>query len=229
MKALRIATWNMHGGVGLDGRFSPGRIARVIAELDADVIALQEFGSRRTAIDMCAHLERACGARAVVMPTFKKHGSDFGNILLSRFPLGPAARHELGVATREPRNAIDVVIESRAGPLRVIATHLGLRAAERFAQIGILRRELGTRTDMPTVLLGDFNEWRAGGGALRDLDAHFGMSLAPRTFPSPCPVVALDRVWVSPASACVELSAHRSRIARVASDHLPLVATIVLA
>ncbi|MEO5624330.1 MAG: endonuclease/exonuclease/phosphatase family protein [Dokdonella sp.] len=226
MTRLRIATWNIHGGVGLDGRFSPDRIARVIAELDADVIALQEFGSRRIAFDMRAHLEEAGNARAIVMPTFSKHGSDFGNVVLSRFHAGTATRRELGIAPREPRNAIDVIVETPAGPLRVIATHLGLRASERFAQIAMLRRELDTPVTLPTVLLGDFNEWRWGGGALQELDAHFGMSRAPRTFPSPYPMLALDRIWVSSPSACVDLQAHRSRTARIASDHLPLVATL---
>jgi endonuclease/exonuclease/phosphatase family metal-dependent hydrolase len=229
MTRLRVATWNMHGGVGIDGRFVPARIARVIAELDADIVALQEFGSRRAAFDMRTHLEGAGGARAIVMPTFSKHGSDFGNVLMSRFPAGRATRRDLGLARREPRNAIDVIVESPAGPLRVIATHLGLRAAERFRQVAMLRRELEIPLSLPTVLLGDFNEWRPAGGVLRELDAHFGMSRALRTFPSPCPVAALDRIWVSPASACVELSVHRSRTARVASDHLPLVATIELA
>lgn len=228
MTRLRIATWNIHGGVGLDGRFSPDRIARVIAELDADVIALQEFGSRRIAFDMRAHLEKASNARAIVMPTFSKHGSDFGNVVLSRFNAGVATRRDLGIAPREPRNAIDVIVETSAGPLRVIATHLGLRAAERFAQIAMLHRTLDTPIALPTVLLGDFNEWRSGGGSLRDFDAHFGMSHAPRTFPSPYPMVALDRLWISPSDACVELHAHRSRTARVASDHLPLVATLEL-
>lgn len=226
MTRLRIATWNIHGGVGLDRRFSPDRIARVIAELDADVVALQEFGSRRATFDMRKHLEEAAGARAIVMPTFAKHGSDFGNILLSRFDVGTPTRCDLGIAPREPRNAIDVVVETPAGPLRVIATHLGLRVAERAEQISRLRRALDTPAVLPTVLLGDFNEWRQGGGGLRELDAHFGMARVLRTFPSPCPVIALDRIWVSPASAFVELHVHGSRSARIASDHLPLVATL---
>ncbi len=223
---LRVATWNMHGGVGLDGRFTPQRIARVIRELDADVIALQEFGSRRPAFDMRAHVEHAASARAIVMPTFDKYGSDFGNAVLSRLPMRDVTCHGFDVAGCEPRNAIDLVIEHDGGPLRVIATHLGLRAAERREQIARMCAVLDVPSEEPVILLGDFNEWRPR--ALLDLDSRFGMSAAPKTFPSPCPVAALDRIWVAPARSCVDLRVHKSRATRFASDHLPLVATLEL-
>lgn len=225
MRRLRVATWNMHGGVGLDGRFSPQRVARVIGELDADVIALQEFGSRQAAFDMRAHLEHASLASAIVMPTFQKHGSDFGNVVLSRLPTRALTCHALGVAGREPRNAIDLIVDYGSGTLRVITTHLGLRAAERREQIARLRRLLDMPCEQPTILLGDFNEWRPL-GALRELDQHFGPSPARATFPSPYPIAALDRIWVAPAQARIDVRAHKSRTARIASDHLPLVVVL---
>ena len=227
MTRLRLVTWNMHGGVGIDGRFAPDRIARVIAELDADVIALQEFGSRRAAFDMRAHLETASAARAIVMPTFQKYGCDFGNVVLTRWPVSAVACHALGVDRREPRNAVDLVIDYGSGTLRVVASHLGLRVAERRVQIARLRALLDATSTQPTVLLGDFNEWRPRGG-MRTFDPHFGTQSAPATFPSPYPIAALDRIWVAPASACVDLRVHKSRTARIASDHLPLVATLEL-
>ena len=225
MTRLRIATWNMHGGVGVDGRFAPDRIARVIGELDADVIALQEFGSR-AAFDMHAHLQAAGGHVALVMPTFVKRGSDFGNAVLTRLPVESSARHDLALDLREPRNAVEVVVGHPGGRLRVIATHLGLQAGERREQIARLRSVLAVGAGVPTVLLGDFNTWRGSG--LRELDLHFGPARAPATFPAPFPVAALDRIWTFPGSACVEVRAHRSRSARAASDHLPLVATLEL-
>ncbi len=221
MTRLRVATWNMHGGVGLDGRFAPQRIARVISELDADVIALQEFGSRQSAFDMRAHLEHASLASAIVMPTFQKYGSDFGNVVLSRLPTRALTCHALGVAGREPRNAIDLIVDYGGGTLRVIATHLGLRTAERREQIARLRMLLDTPSEQPTILLGDFNEWRPR-STLREFGQYFGPSPAPPTFPSPCPIAALDRIWVAPAQARIDLRAHKSRTARIASDHLPL-------
>ncbi|MEO7062614.1 MAG: endonuclease/exonuclease/phosphatase family protein [Dokdonella sp.] len=227
MTRLRIATWNMHGGVGLDGRFAPERIAQVISELDADVIALQEFGSRDAGFAMAAHLERASAARAIVMPTFQKCGSDFGNVVLTRWPASAIACHALGVDGREPRNAIDLVIDYGHGSLRVVATHLGLRAIERSKQVKHLRALFDVPLAPYTIVLGDFNEWSRR-GALHEFDAHFGRLSAPATFPSPCPIVALDRIWIAPAAACIDLHTHKSRTARIASDHLPLVAMLEL-
>lgn len=225
MTRLRIATWNMHGGVGIDGRFAPERIARVIGELDADVIALQEYGSRDIDFDMRAHIETAGSARAFVMPTFQKYGCDFGNVVLSRHTAIEIVCHPLDVGQREPRNAIEIVVAIGPARLRVIACHLGLRVYERRHQIARLLELAAMSANLPIVLLGDFNVWRRG-TALCDLDRYFAMSDSPATFPSPLPLIALDRIWVSPASACVELRAHKSRTARMASDHLPLVATL---
>lgn len=223
---LRIATWNMHAGVGLDGRFSPGRIARVLGELDVDLVALQEFGSRR-GFDMLAHLEQAAAARGIAMPTFSKRGCDFGNVVLSRLEVLSSACIDLACDRREPRNAADLVVDAGGGrPLRVLATHLGLRRAERGEQFARLDTALRDAAHLPTVLLGDFNEW-----CLR-VPARFTAGAArprtPATFPAPFPLAALDRILVAPGDALIELSAHRSRTARVASDHLPLVATLDL-
>ncbi|MEO7431136.1 MAG: endonuclease/exonuclease/phosphatase family protein [Dokdonella sp.] len=221
---MRIATWNMHAGVGLDRRFDPDRIARVINELDADVVALQEFGSRG-AFDMCAHLQAACAMHMIVAPTFLKRGSDFGNALLTRSPPRDVVVHALGVDTREPRNAIDLRVDLDGGDWRLVATHLGLRTSERRIQVGKLVSLLGDVREQPTVLLGDFNEWSAR-GALATIDQRFGMTASPKTFPSLFPLSALDRIWIAPATACAERSVHRSRLARLASDHLPLVAAL---
>lgn len=223
MTRLRVATWNMHGGVGLDGRFDPDRIARVIEELDADVVALQEFHSR-DGFDMRAHLQTLGFAHAIVMPTFDKRGGEFGNAVLTRWPPRNVENHALGIEQREPRSAIDLLIDPSGGTLRIVATHLGLRSAERSVQVARILELSKSNPMLPTILLGDFNAWRAR--SLRDIDARFGMSTAPLTFPSPLPLVAFDRIWVSPPGACVALHAHATRTARIASDHLPLLATI---
>jgi endonuclease/exonuclease/phosphatase family metal-dependent hydrolase len=226
MTRVRIATWNMHGGVGLDGRFDPDRIARVIGELDADIVALQEFHSRGS-FDMHAHLGTLGFEHVIVMPTFRKRGSEFGNAVLTRSPARDAIAHPFGVGNREPRNAIDLRVVADECTVRVIATHLGLRSAERRIQVARLLALIGPSAPQPVVLLGDFNEWSAR-GALAPIDLRFGRSAAPRTFPSPYPLAALDRIWIDPPSACVDLCVHRSRTSRVASDHLPLVATLDL-
>jgi endonuclease/exonuclease/phosphatase family metal-dependent hydrolase len=226
---IRIATWNMHSGVGIDGRFAPQRIARVIAELGADIVALQEFGSHRAGFDMRAHLEQATGWPALVMATCSDRYGEFGNAVLSRFPILSSVCHALDVGRREPRNAIDVIVDCGVAHLRVIATHLGLRRHERRAQSAYLHDLFTGGEVSPVVLLGDFNMWRTRGGGLQAFSPDSGRgSRGPRTFPAPFPIVALDRILVSPMSARIGLHAHRSRASRVASDHLPLVAEIEL-
>jgi endonuclease/exonuclease/phosphatase family metal-dependent hydrolase len=221
---VRIASWNIHEGVGIDGRYAPARIARVLAEIDADIVALQEFAARRgDAERLREQLEQATGARLCAVPTFTKRGRAFGNALLSRLPFVSQTCIDLAIGRREPRNAIDAVVDVHGRQLRVIATHLGLRAAERQAQVARLRECLA-QSALPTVLLGDFNEWRRGSLATLDLHA---VPTSP-TFPSPVPVARLDRVFVAPHDLRIEAHVHRSRDARVASDHLPLVATLDL-
>lgn len=222
---MRIATWNLHEAVGVDGRCLPARIARVLAELDADVVALQEFSPRRGTIDELAALfERATGATLVVMPTFLKRGRLFGNALLCRLPIVSVEAHDIAMERREPRNAVDARVEWDGEPLRVLATHLGLRRAERIGQVERLGALL-ERDDASTVLLGDFNEWRLH-GCLASLEGRLRRVPAPPTFPAPYPVARLDRVYVSPQLRVSHVHAHRTRSASIASDHLPLVATI---
>jgi endonuclease/exonuclease/phosphatase family metal-dependent hydrolase len=221
---MRIATWNLHEAVGVDGRCLPVRIARVLAELDADIVALQEFSPRRSTLDeLSAELEHAAGASLVVMPTFLKRGRVFGNALLCRVPIVSVEARELALERREPRNVIDARVDWGGRPLRVLATHLGLRRAERIQQVERLDALLDE--DAPTVLLGDFNEWRLH-GCLAVIERRLVRVPAPPTFPSPCPVARLDRLFVSAGLRVSHVRTHRSRSAMVASDHLPLVATL---
>jgi len=224
MGEVRVATWNVHGAVGLDRRCDPARIARVIGELDADVVALQEvWAARGRTADLCALLEDAAGARCVFVPTFDKRGQPFGNALLTRLPLLHDAVLDLAVGRREPRNAIDAVVDAGGSPLRFIATHLGLGSTERRVQFERLARGLRAQPT-PCVVLGDFNVWRGQAlfPALRELDR----LRSPATFPSALPVVALDRVLAHAPLRVRERRVHASRAARIASDHRPLLATI---
>jgi endonuclease/exonuclease/phosphatase family metal-dependent hydrolase len=221
-----IVSYNTHGAVGIDRRFAPDRIARVLGEIDADIIALQELELRASGFDMLAYLQRETGFHAIAGPTIRSTDRDFGNGLLSRFPIVSADQVKLDVARREPRGAIDAVVDCSGAPLRVIATHLGLRPSERRDQVRRLLDTVRAGPSLPTVLLGDLNEWFLQGRPLRWLHEHFGESPAHATFPSPLPLLALDRIWSSPASLLRRVRVHRSRLARRASDHLPLVAKL---
>lgn len=224
---LRIATYNVHGGVGLDRRYDPARIARVIVEMDADVVALQELQSRGDT-DMLDVLRRETHMRAVAAVTFRNARGDFGNGLLSRLPIVSSERIDLNTHGREPRNAIDATVDCDGTSLRIIATHLGLQPSERREQSARLIAAAKQRPEVATILLGDINEWTLPRHALQALHAHFGESRAYATYPSLLPALALDRLWVSAPSMLVRLHTHRSRTARVASDHLPLVAELEL-
>jgi len=226
---IAIASYNVHGGIGLDRRFAPERIASVLGEIDADIVALQELRSRTGGVDMLDWLSRKSGQRPIAGPCMVSAGGTFGNGILSRFPVVSAQQVPLAVAGREPRSAIDAVLDCDGVRLRVITTHLGLKGRERAWQAARLIDAVGTDTHMPTVLLGDVNEWFPRGRVLRSLHAHFGQSRALPTFPSLLPRLALDRIWVSPDRILRGMRVHRSRLARMASDHLPLVASLDLA
>jgi endonuclease/exonuclease/phosphatase family metal-dependent hydrolase len=225
---LTVATWNVHGGVGRDRRYAPARIADVVLETGADVIALQEVGSRDTNEILLDALVRGTGFHAVDGWTCKRRGCDFGNVVLSRYPVHETHRLDLTVEGREPRGALDVVVNAPQGALRVIGTHLGLLPGERRMQVKRLLRQLERERSLPTVLTGDVNEWYLWGRPLRWLHRHFKATPAPATFPAWRPVLALDRLWTEPHTLLAGLRVHRSMLAKNASDHLPLVAELAM-
>lgn len=220
---LCLATWNVHAAVGLGHRYRPERIADIIRALDADVIALQEIPLSKA---MCALLERDRIYRLVAAPTMHYHGEPFGNALLARVPLTRSMLIDLRFGQREPRVAIDAVIRHGNGhSVRILATHLGLRRQERQAQLHVLAQRIDSDS-MPVVVLGDFNEWRKHSARLGNLGKHLDAASARATFPSLLPLVALDRMYSSPALQLRNIRVHHGNGARFASDHLPLVADL---
>lgn len=223
---LTVATWNIHAGVGIDRHFAPARIATVLQEIDADIVALQEvpLGGEHWP-NLLPHLAHCTQTVGVDGFTFSVGGRRFGNAILSRYPVLLTRRIDMSFGSREPRGALDADIYCHGHPLRVIATHLGLRAAERRAQVARLLQAFDTG-DMPVLLMGDVNEWFVWGRTLRTLISHFQPVPAPATFPACFPMLALDRIWIRPRHRLVRVRVHASAAARVASDHRPLVATI---
>jgi endonuclease/exonuclease/phosphatase family metal-dependent hydrolase len=229
-ESLRVATWNIHGAIGVDGHFAPWRIVAVLAELGADVVALQEVASPLEHERFLPQLARETGYHVVDGALHQRRGLDFGNAVLSRHPINSVERLDLTVRDYEPRGALDVTVDvGGVGPVRVIATHLGLRPGERREQVRRILAAVEKEAPHPTLLMGDLNEWYLWGRPLRWLHSHFReIPDAPRTFPSRRPLFALDRIWVAPPGSLRRLARHASPLARVASDHLPLVAEIVL-
>ncbi len=222
-KPLIVATWNIHGAVGTDGRYAPERIVEVLCEIGADIVALQEVASEQAHANFLHDLEHATGYGIVAGLLRQRHGSDFGNAVLSRYPVASVRHLDLAIGAHEPRGALDVCIDvGSTVPLRVIATHLGLRPGERREQVRRIVAAVERDSPHPTLLMGDLNEWYLWGRPLRWLHAHFKRSPHCATFPARWPFMALDRLWVHPRRRLAKVEVHASDLARLASDHLPL-------
>ena len=222
-ETLRIASYNVHSCRGTDGKKDAARIAGVIEELGCDTIGLQEVDYR---LD---YIAEKLGMQAVPGLTLARHDGPYGNALLTRRKVLDVRRLGFTYSGREPRNALDVDLEVNGETVRVIVTHLGLWPAERRYQVKkILELIRSTPSYERVVVLGDINEWLPLGRPLRWMNALFGRCPAERSFPSRWPLVALDRVWVRPRHALLALKAHRTPLAELASDHLPVKALIAL-
>jgi len=224
---IRMATYNIHRCVGAEGHALPERILAVLKEVDSNIIAIQELDfHREPALNLLDYFARHTGLTPVAGPTVFKPESRFGNALLTSLPVLDTHPIDLTVPGREPRGALDLKLDWQGRTLRVIATHLGLSPGERRYQIKQLLTLLARETADLKILLGDLNEWFLWGRPLRWLNHAFPISQRRRTFPARFPLLALDRIWVAPPASLVELQVHRSPLARIASDHLPLKAII---
>jgi endonuclease/exonuclease/phosphatase family metal-dependent hydrolase len=230
---LRVATYNVHGCVGRDGRHDPHRVAAVIEELNADVVALQEFTypasvalETRTPVVLTTLDRFQCALGPTRQRTGRTVTECFGNALLTRHPIVEVHRIDLSMERREPRGALAATIDVGSGILHVLATHLGLRIQERRFQVRQILDYLDSVRDTFVVVLGDFNDWLPGRSAAHVLDHRLGRPARPATFPVAWPLVALDRIWVQPRQTLRSVFVHATPTARLASDHFPVVAEI---
>ncbi|MBP1852323.1 endonuclease/exonuclease/phosphatase family metal-dependent hydrolase [Rhizobium halophytocola] len=231
--SLLVASYNVHKCVGSDGRFDPARIMDVICEIAPDVIALQEaderFGERAGLLDL-HRLKEETGLMPVPIETQPKSHGYHGNLLLFRQGAVHDV-HQLKLPGLEPRGAVIAEIEmERGGALRVIASHFGLMRWARRQQADRILDLLGSRDDRPTIMMGDFNEWRLGNGsALRKLEKLFGPLPAPvPSFPARMPMLSLDRIIANRSGLIDGILVHDTPLARLASDHLPITARVEL-
>lgn len=226
-----IASYNVHKCVGTDGRFDPARVARVLGEIDADVIALQEAdertGARQGLLDLDA-LQRDTDLVPTHTPENRASHGWHGNLILARRGIVQDVR-QVRLPGFEPRGAIIVDLELKGVALRVVAAHFGLLRRSRSQQASALV-EATQSVLRPTVLLGDLNEWRVRNrSSLLALLPHFGpVHAVLPSFPSRYPLLALDRIMARPASLITRIEVHRTPLARLASDHLPIKARLNL-
>ncbi|SHJ61860.1 Metal-dependent hydrolase, endonuclease/exonuclease/phosphatase family [Roseomonas rosea] len=229
-EAVRVATYNVHRGRGPAGRFRPERIAQVIAEIRPDLITLQEaqhyLRPGKPMFD-APWLEKSADLRPLSVTGRPDEQGWRSNVLLLRphaTLLSPPRGLRLG--GWEPRGAILAELDLGGGPFRLAAAHLSLGAATRRRQGQALLRALGTGPPLPTLLMGDLNEWRPGASVLGLLEPVFGAPAHPPTFPSFRPLLALDRILGLPHGLVRSVWVHDTPASRRASDHLPLVAEI---
>jgi phospholipase D1/2 len=221
---LRVATWNIHDARGWTGQRNLECVADVLSRLQAPIVGLQEIRCGSGACD-AAYLARQHGYEWRAIETRRHAGIDHGNALLTSLPVLGTRAHDLSVDRREPRAALEVDLAWKGSRLRVVVTHLGLRAHERRVQVERLLA-LVPNDEVTTILLGDINEWWLWGRPLRSLHRRFGTSPSVLTYPAHLPLFALDRIWVSPPWAVTALSALAGRDTWNASDHRVVVATL---
>ncbi|MCA1658686.1 MAG: endonuclease/exonuclease/phosphatase family protein [Verrucomicrobiaceae bacterium] len=235
---LRVVTYNVRACRGMDDRRSEARIAEVIAELSADIVGLQELDLSRTrsgGVDQAGLIAKQLGWHYYFHPAMRTGDEHYGDAVLSRYRLtlrracdlpGPAPFY-----CRENRIAISVDVESPLGPVHIINTHFGLGRSERLQQAELLNTEwLGENPkETPLVLLGDFNSLpgsrphRVLSQHLQDVRKLVEPARSFRTFPTSFPSFAVDHIFISAALHPLSLEVHRSPLARLASDHYPLV------
>jgi endonuclease/exonuclease/phosphatase family metal-dependent hydrolase len=223
---MRVATYNVHGFVGGDGRRDVGRTGTAIRSLECQVVGLQEVDTRGGP-DRLATLAESTELTVVTGPTLHEEGGFFGNTLLTSCIIDSVVRHPLTVGQREPRGVLDVVLRPPGGEeMRVLVTHLGLDRRERREQVFRLTAILERGDVEPVVLIGDLNEWRPLAPSLWGLRRVFGRQPRPRSFPARRALLRLDSVWVRPRRELVSVSSVRTPLTRIASDHLPVVAEL---
>ena len=230
LRRVAIGSYNIHSCRGWDFRRRPSRIAAVLRELDCDIYALQEVDNEESAGEDSMQLEylsRELEMAAVPGLRIVRHSGEYGNALLTHLPILSVHRHDLSYSRFEPRGALDVQLDLGDHKLRVIATHLGLSRSERREQWRYLLQAVASAPpELPTIVLGDMNEWLPSSATLRDAHRILGEPLAPPAFPSFAPFLALTRIWVRPVGAMTSIEVHRTPLSRRASDHLPVKAVI---
>ena len=233
---LRIATYNIHRCRGLDRRTMPSRIAEVLREIGADVVALQEvIGAGPAGAGQAEEIGAAVGMGWVMTTVRHLRNHLFGNVVLSRFPIVHHSHYDLSWRTCEPRACQRADLDLGQGrTLHVYNVHLGTAVLERRYQAPRLASYVHDhRVTGPKIILGDFNEWMRGLATKTlnslfdsvDIQAHLQRR---RTYPGIFPLLHLDHIYYEGQVEIRGVELPRTRKALMASDHLPLVANVRL-
>jgi len=227
---ILVSSYNMRKAIGSDRRRRPERTLEVLKEVGADIIALQEadrrFGARISALPLHM-IEHHSDYKPVDFDTRVESIGFHGNAMLVKKDVEILGREVLHLPSLEPRGAVLADLRVKGQELRVVGMHLDLSGLWRRRQAhAILAHLAGREEKLPTVLMGDLNEWSAHGGCLRDFGHHHKFADCGRSFHARRPIAQLDRIMVGDGLELLESGAHHSATARKASDHLPIWARI---
>lgn len=223
---LKVASYNMRKGIGTDRRRSPERILEVLREIDADIVALQEadrrFGTRAAVLTphlLAEHSDYQAVPVAVRAASMGWHG----NVLLVRKAAHILDAQPIVLPALEPRGAVRADVRFGKRTVRVVGMHLDLSGLWRRRQAKAVLDHLdAAQHKLPSVMMGDLNEWRPTAGCLQDFGRSHAIAETGPSFHARRPVGRLDRIMVSPGLTIADCGVHMSAAARVASDHLPI-------
>ena len=230
---ITVASYNMRKAIGTDRRRRPERTLEVLREIDADVVALQEcdrrFGARAGVIPLHM-LEEHTDWKAIPFGVRANSMGWHGNALLVRKPAVVAGCAMIHLPALEPRGAVMADVRLNGVELRVVGMHLDLSGLWRRRQANAIMAHVeGSAEQLPTVMMGDLNEWSRASGCLRDFARHYGSATTGPSFHARRPIARLDRILVSPDWRISDCGVHDSPASRTASDHLPIWARLDLA
>lgn len=222
---IKVASYNIHKAVGTDRRYRPERILDVLSEIGADIIALQEadkrFGNKLSVLP--AKLLDLQGEYVPVAYNIRRGGIGWhGNAILIRRTAVVLDCEPLHLPTIEPRGAVLADISIAGTAMRVVGMHLDLSGLRRRHQARSIMAQVHQRPALPTVLMGDLNEWRVSGGCILDLSTHFKFAATGASFHALRPLASLDRIMVSRDVNVAAAGVFNTPLSRQASDHLPV-------
>ena len=225
-RSIKVVSYNIHKGVGTDRKRDPARILNVLNEVGADVVCLQEadlrFGTRASVLPRFlieSHTDY------IPVPLDVQHDSMgwHGNAILAKRGITVESHDIIHIPCLEPRGVVTATLGIGGAQVSVFGMHLDLSGLWRVRQARAIAA-LGdaARTQRPTVLMGDLNEWRAVSGCFREFGRHFALLDPGPSFPSRRPLGRLDRIMHCDRLAVTDCGVHRSALAATASDHLPV-------
>jgi endonuclease/exonuclease/phosphatase family metal-dependent hydrolase len=228
---IRIASYNIRKSIGRDRRRKPERILGVLEELAADVVVLQEadrrFGRRRASSLPPSAIEADTDYQVIDLAIRPDSLGWHGNAVLVRRGVAIIEAHRLELPALEPRGAVIVELEDRGLRFRVVGAHLSLlRRWRRLQAAAILKRLDELEGHLPTVIIGDFNDWSHDAPSLEAISKRYSGHAPGKSYPAYRPVAPLDRLFHDDGIEVLAAGVHHSPLAGIASDHLPIWAEV---